>query len=127
VYFDEMGPPWPKHPCTDAQLLARGGDASSRSAYRMRLSPGTVAHADDFRRRFTVAPAQAYEVEDISWNGHYSWLHVRRVGWLRWRTVFVIPQLVPRVAGQLVFVSRGRLSLLHPTTLKVLEFPVITG
>jgi hypothetical protein len=127
VYFDEMGPPWPKHPCTDARLDGSTGGVGSRPAYKMRSMPGQTAHAFDFRQRFDAAPAQAYEIEDVLWNGYASWLHVRRVGWWRRTAVFVVPCPVPRVPGHLIFVSGGRLSFLHPETLQVLDFPVVTG
>jgi hypothetical protein len=125
VYFDEMGPPWPKHPCTDARLQT--GAVGSWAPYRTRSSPEMAAHAGDFRRRFSAPPAQAYELEDVVWNGDAWLLHVRRVGWLRWRSVFVINHPISWTPGQLVFVSQGRLSLLHPATLQVLEFPAVTA
>ena len=86
-----------------------------------------AALVGDFRRRFDVAPAQAYEIEDVAWSGHAFWLHARRVGWLRWKATFVLPYSVPWLPGQLVFVSKGRLSLLHLATLTVLEFPAVTA
>jgi hypothetical protein len=127
VYFDEMGPPWPKHPCTDARLNAGARGDGSPSAYKMQSVPGLKANAFDFRNRFAAAPAQAYEIEDVFWDGYASWLHVRRVGWWRRRAVFVVPCPVPRVPGDLVFVSAGRLSFLHPETLQILDFPIVTG
>lgn len=46
VYFDELGPPWPKHPCTDSRRSQEGSDAagwqlsSFESAQPATLSPG---------------------------------------------------------------------------------------
>lgn len=127
VYFDEMGPPWPKHPCTDPRPAA-STCGLSLSLYKTKATPETVAHAGDFRQRFAVPPARAYELEKVVWNGHASWLHVRRIGWLRWRTVLLVPYPFPRVApGHLIFVSQGRISLLDPATLQILEFPAATA
>lgn len=126
VYFDEMGPPWPKHPCTDNRFNAGVGVGSS-PAYRMRSTPGQVALGFDFRQRFDASPAEAFEVEDVFWNGYASWLHVRRVGWWRRPAVYVVPYPVPRLPGLLVFVAGGRLSFLHPETLQVLDFPAVTA
>ena len=86
-----------------------------------------AALGGDFRRRFDASPAQAYELEDVVWNGDAYSLHVRRVGWLRWKAVFVVLHPVPWVPGQLVFVAGGRLSMLDPATLQVLEFPAVSA
>jgi hypothetical protein len=126
VYFDEMGPPWPKHPCTDIRFIA-SARVDPRPAYRMGSMPGQTAHALDFRQRFAAAPPQAYEIEDVFWNGYASRLHVRRVGWWRRTAVFVVPCPVPLVPGNLIFISGGKLSFLHPETLRVLDFPVVTA
>lgn len=129
VYFDEMGPPWPKHACTDGRLAVSAWAVNwrPRSGYRAKSQPGTVAHSGDFRDRFAVSPARAYSIEHVNWNGLVSWLHVRRVGWLRWRVVFVVPQPILWTPGQLIFVSNGRLSMLHPATLEVLDLPAVTA
>lgn len=34
VYFDEMGPPWPKHPCTDSTFTEGAGDHHPRAERR---------------------------------------------------------------------------------------------
>jgi hypothetical protein len=127
VYFDEMGPPWPKHPCTDARAITGAFSFQPRSPYASRATSGIKAHAGEFRRQFAVSPAQAYELEDVVWNGDVWVLHCRRVGWLRWRTVFVVHFSFPWVPGQLVFVSQGRLSTLNLATLEVLDFPAVTA
>ncbi len=126
VYFDEMGPPWPKHPCTDFRAgFARA--AGPQATYRTSLAPETPATAGDFRGRFAARPAQAYEILRAVRDGWLTRLHVRRVGWLRWRTVFVIPYQLMPLPGQLVFVTEGQLTLLDHSTLQVLEFPAVTG
>ncbi|MGY1846980.1 hypothetical protein ACI8AP_06460 [Blastococcus sp. SYSU DS1021] len=127
VYFDEMGPPWPKHPCTDARLDATPGGVGSLAAYATRSTPGQSAYGFEFRQRYASAPAQAYEIEDVWWDGLASWLHVRRVGWWRRAAVFMVPCPMPRVPVRLVFVAGGRLSFLDPETLQILTFPVVTG
>lgn len=127
VYFDEMGPPWPKHPCTGSRQYAWGGSADSRPAYTTRPSPGMAALAGDFRRRFDAPPAQAYELEDVVWDGDAYCMHVRRVSWLRWRAVFVVPHAVAWVPGQLVFVAKERLSMLDPAMLRIVEFPAVAA
>lgn len=127
VYFDEMGPPWPKHPCTDARLKGSTGGIGSPAGYKMESVPGLTANAFDFRQRFAARPAQAYEIEDVFWKGYASWLHVRRVGWWRRTAVLVVPCPVPLVPGNLIFISGGRLSFLDPGTLQVLDFPVVTA
>lgn len=127
VYFDEMGPPWPKHPCTDAQLRAGASGLGPRSPYPDQPVAGLKANAGDFRRQFAVSPAQAFELETVVWNGQVWLLHVRRLGWLRRRTVFACQFSFPWVPGQLVFVSQGRLSTLNAATLEVLDFPAVTA
>lgn len=127
VYFDEMGPPWPKHPCTDARLSAGGRWRASPSGYKTRSTPGQSAYAFEFRQRFASAPALAYEIQDVAWDGSHSRFHVRRVGWWRRSAVFVVPCSLRQMPGHLIFVSEGRLSLLHPESLQVLNFPLVTG
>ncbi|MCP5233811.1 MAG: hypothetical protein H6948_17355 [Zoogloeaceae bacterium] len=40
VFFDELGPPWPKHPCTDSSVTGDGREQSRRShALVVRKSP----------------------------------------------------------------------------------------
>jgi hypothetical protein len=127
VYFDEMGPPWPKHPCTDTRLHSFGSGVGLSSRYKTRSVSGQAAYAFEFRQRYATAPAQAYEIEDVRWDGNASWLHVRRVGWWRRSAVFVVPCPLPQMLNGLIFVSGGRVSLIHPETLQVLDFPVVTG
>ena len=123
VYFDEMGPPWPKHPCTDARQVTTSAWSGPRSPYASRATSGIKAHAGEFRRQFSVPPAQAYNLEQVEWNGHVWLLHCRRGGWLRRRAVFAVRWSFPWVPGQLVFVSQGRLSTLNSATLEVVDVP----
>jgi hypothetical protein len=126
VYFDEMGPPWPEHPCTDARLVGAPG-LSRPSSYPSKGTFGAAAHSFDFRRRFATAPPLAYVVERSAWDGQVTFLYARRLGLLPWRTVFRVRYPLPWVPGQLVFVSQKRLSVVHPHTLEVLMFPAEKG
>lgn len=127
VYFDEMGPPWPKHPCTDARLSAGPSSTNPVASYGARSAPEQSAFAAEFRQRFGLSPAQAFDVQGVGWNGVASWLYVRRVGSLRWPAVFVVPARVSLAPGHLVFVARGSLTFVDPETLQVMAYPVVTG
>ncbi len=124
VYFDEMGPPWPKHPCTDARVGGVG--SGSGAGYFWKTGPEPTASALDFRLRFAAPPPEAFEVERVTVHGQDSWLHVRRRGWVRRRTVFVVPMLLSWMPGH-VFVTDRKLSFVHAATLEVLEFPAVTA
>jgi hypothetical protein len=39
VYFDELGPPWPKHPCTDHPIRINGSGGSASVIQPLRRSP----------------------------------------------------------------------------------------
>ncbi|WP_110006958.1 hypothetical protein [Geodermatophilus normandii] len=125
VYFDEMGPPWPKHPCTDVRA-GFAWAAGPQAIYRTRSTPEAPATAGDFRGRYAAKPAQAYEILKAVRDSWSTRLHVRRVGWLRRRVIFAIPYLLTPLPGQLVFVADGRLTLLDHSTLQVRDFPAET-
>ncbi|MFI7604672.1 hypothetical protein ACIBTV_06065 [Micromonospora sp. NPDC049366] len=125
VFFDEVGPPWPKHPCTD------------NSAYRERspISPGRSAPA-----RYSLLKgrslAQRSAFLDATANSRLTWvglsyrvnawtpyallkrdladgvtrLTLQRLYTLQPATVWTVAAEVPLAVGDVVFVQAGQLS-----------------
>lgn len=134
VYFDELGPPWPKHPCMDSRQFERynawlslprpGAEASAYSA------PGwaggnqvTRDSVDEGRRRTEV-----WYVEHVAFDHLGMTMLLRREGpygprsW--WRLFGPANYWVPVPVGHLVFISGPvsktvAMSFVDPATLDV--------
>ncbi|MFT3810650.1 MAG: hypothetical protein QM698_12090 [Micropepsaceae bacterium] len=82
VFFDELGPPWPKHPCTDNYVRPRRSPAEQTQA----------AIGPQWRRDGWV-PIQIGEVNNV-WSEEWRLVRIRRVGSQKWLT-----RVVPRAAS----------------------------
>lgn len=134
VYFDEMGPPWPRHPCTDIRQL-RASPAWSAPVWKKQSptsvsSDGRLAGAPltgrAFRLRYGVGAAEAFLVTAVRWEPGWTLIEVKRTTWFR-RTLtrYAQGQFAIQV-GQLVFVENGRLTYLEPVHLDVRQVQVFT-
>lgn len=101
VFFDELGPPWPKHPCTDNPVI-RHHFSSSESRARFLISPESQPEKLDseaaVRAEPTTTPAVAVPPRFAAWV---------EAGWMP----FVVTRIVPRPFGieteGKLFVSAG--------------------
>lgn len=60
VFFDELGPPWPKHPCTDLSISGRHG--TSRAKRTKPLEPRSIAEIVEIR---SLKPAVYLDDDEI--------------------------------------------------------------
>lgn len=138
VYFDEVGPPWPKHPCTDNPQGRGIGDAPTGQ----RVSPPLHEFGEGYRklaeaRRIHISNSRSpspssnamtlYDVFTVqgSWqNERGTFFQLQRLyessdpeGW-------GTPDYVSMEQGQVVFISGQELSYLEVGRLGVVRFPV---
>lgn len=111
VYFDEIGPPWPKHPCTDNAVHSTG---ASRGAVRTMptLYPPAVG-----RRRlaesssFMDTTLNAFTVlQEVRQDRGPTLIHLQQIYTQSEVEVWETPATVSLEVGQLVFVNGGSLS-----------------
>lgn len=140
VYFDEIGPPWPKHPCTDrVPALTYPLANPPRTApplYRPGKGRRLSKRADGFeylsryRQQRGTPPPEGWLVLEQHPYSYGAILHLSRPydpTVVQGRT---IPRLLPLTAGDLVFIKDSCLSYFdldrfEVTTVRVSEpFPV---
>lgn len=140
VYFDEVGPPWPKHPCTDSGEASR----SRRSAGGRQPQAPAPRHDDEIVQinEWTNA-AHLYPDSRFSGRyGHRPWLLAQMLKRIKGRrgTFFVLRDLaegtsrklfmaarsLPRSLseGTVVAVGRGWISYLDLDSMLPREIPV---
>jgi hypothetical protein len=126
VFFDEMGPPWPKHPCTDFRQLPPAPAWSAPTWNRLSRvgrgwSSSQVARlsAIDFQRRYGTWAAEAYIVVGFRWLAGWTELSLRRASWPHWTATKLAPGEFLLQIGQFVFLDGDWLTYLEPAFLDV--------
>lgn len=137
VFFDEIGPPWPKHPCTDN--VAGPGAAWAESSPRVtpviykvaggRRKTAEARRADRWEDRVTAnatpsSSCDAFIVQGAWQNEQGTLLHLQRLYEKSSLEGWGTPMDVSLEPGQLVFMDEGRLSYLDEGRLRVVRFPV---
>lgn len=130
VYFDELGPPWPKHPCMDsgerrnqvapAWAPPRGSAAAppiprSRGPAPSRNS--TDVPLPSFRERFGIEPFAIWTVAQSWFGSEETLLDLRSIDGQDRKTILLRVSLRMPV-GHLVFTSHGTLCFLSAFTLQ---------
>ncbi|GAA4954651.1 hypothetical protein [Actinoplanes utahensis] len=104
VFFDDLGPPWPKHPCTDtgATPVATPGDrqAPSRHDFSTAQPPGIRRDRD----------WKTYAVKKVSFGGGYSRITLQRIDGTGSGPAWAVAGQTPLRADDLVFVRNQRMS-----------------
>lgn len=105
VFFDELGPPWPKHPCTDNPVVRRHfASAESRSRFLVgavskQSEPSAETSEDKGPAQRQTSSADTAQCRLVAWI---------ESGWMP----FVVTRIVPRPIGieaeGKLFVSAGR-------------------
>lgn len=76
VFFDELGPPWPKHPCTDnpripVALAQPGSGASRRMSPDRRLADWQVEGWTPIQIESSTRANGAHSIRCVTWDGGY--------------------------------------------------------
>lgn len=92
VFFDELGPPWPKHPCTDNPVI-RHHFASSESRARFLISPESQSENSDLKSTECAKPPTTETAPVVTVQPrHASWV---QAGWMP----FIVTRIVSRPFG----------------------------
>lgn len=133
VYFDEIGPPWPKHPCivpsADESRYSRVAPVPYElSAGRRILSK---AHSADKKNRIQGSGDNATHLSTDAFSVRSSYsvekgtaLHLQRLYAPSAPEVWESPEDISPEAGQLVFVEGRSLSYLDVNRVRLVECPV---
>lgn len=139
AYFDELGPPWPKHPCTD-QSISHG---NNQFAPFERISPRprdlsevpyicnslTVLGRDpagEFRERYGVAEWDSWQIDGRFKSGANVLLVLKSIAATETRRLFLSVPRLPRfvVRGSAVFFRRNHLAYFDLATMQPNEMAV---
>lgn len=135
VFFDELGPPWPKHPCTDSSTHtlteAKGGGLRMPQArtknevdeigYMMVLSQ--VDPAAHFRTRYGGVPWPLATIRKRIKSGRFVFLVLQTLDANKPKKVYVSCESLPSCCkeGFCVAINRRKLSLFCTSTMKARE------
>jgi hypothetical protein len=100
VFFDELGPPWPKHPCTDNPVL-RHHFSSSESRARFLIDATSQSNKSDSEIDELKEPTSETPALAIASLNQPAWA---KAGWMP----FVVTRIVQRTMG---IEAEGRLFL----------------
>ena len=134
VFFDELGPPWPKHPCTDQSDLERRSKKSSRKRTLPQLREKIEIDWIDslrtqavwgvpasFKYMYGHKPWKPWILKNIIRNEGSTFLILSSADFSSTRPLIL--KLERRPSGlseyDLVFYSRGEIEYLRARTLKV--------
>lgn len=129
VYFDEIGPPWPKHPCTDMPTRTIASGRTKPALYstavgRRKLAKRSRSHFESVVTKKKPDPYDAFLVVNSSQDKRGTlielWPLYEKTAPEGWRT----PEFVSLEAGQLVFKCGGLVSYVDLARMEVTEIPV---
>jgi hypothetical protein len=92
VFFDELGPPWPKHPCTDNLVLRHYFSSAEGRARILLAQPVQPDKSDSDTTQPSRAATAKPQVTDVSPSHVASWVEA---GWMP----FVVTKIVSRQTG----------------------------
>jgi len=75
VYFDDLGPPWPKHPCTDTSATREPSAASGR-----RLNPSGIRERVTFDADDSPHIPGVFMVQEVAKQGPKRIVTLREIG-----------------------------------------------
>jgi hypothetical protein len=137
VYFDELGPPWPKHPCTDSKHFDSSPSADSLIQPAIRPEPdvtfvrsmlerAAVIPEANFYLKYKALPWTPHELEWSQKRGANSILILRRVTEGRPSRLFLAVKGFPRNVrrGMLLFCDRKHVSWFDLSCAETQERPM---
>ncbi|MFZ4766593.1 MAG: hypothetical protein ACOYMN_16700 [Roseimicrobium sp.] len=137
VYFDDLGPPWPKHPCTDVSsnglttaecdVIQPGlRDESDLPYIANWLRLAKVDLDSDHKDRYGFAPWDLWRVDLRVSRPHATFMALSKFSLQSTDRLFVRARRLPKslAVGQTVFFDKGRISFfnldaLAPTQIEV--------
>jgi hypothetical protein len=134
VYFDSLGPPWPKHPCTDnpragqagparAVPMARVSPTSNRWARSPRVAPSPRPHIPGGARP-TFSPSTPWTVAGRWTVEGRGVVHLHPVGQGYAVSAWQVSSTCSLRPGDTVFLTDGGVSYLEPVRFQVAESPI---
>ena len=131
VFFDELGPPWPKHPCTDqgstpnstgSEPTLRGSTERERIAELIAAS--NLDPQSDFKRRYGTNPWKSYRVKGRYPTRSRTLIVLEATDGDGVSPKFVAVRRLPRTVtcGTLVFINRSRLACFNISKMEPQEF-----
>jgi hypothetical protein len=138
VFFDELGPPWPKHPCTD-NIQSTGAIVSGAtgptappirsdeeaSLVQQWLQSAALDPKQDFISSYKLSPWAAYRIEGRFGRRHNSMVVLGRLSQERPRRIYVsVKGLTSVPMGTLVFYYKGHISFFDESDLRPVEVEV---
>lgn len=138
VFFDELGPPWPKHPCTDnsADTGAFGTRAAGTAAPPIRsdqeaslvqqwLRSAFLDPEQDFISKYERSPWAAYRMEGRFGGRQNSVMVLCRLSQQKPRRIYLRVRGLPQLpVGTLVFYYKGSISFFDESDLRPVELEV---
>jgi hypothetical protein len=91
VFFDDLGPPWPKHPCTDDPVV-RHHFSSAESRARFLISTKTQPNKSDSQTGERKESAETEQQPPITSARSAAWVEA---GWMP----FIVSRIVPHQIG----------------------------
>lgn len=141
VFFDELGPPWPKHPCTDNETYrvraSHKKDSKNitfpvlRSRERIDdifyfIEKTHLSRQDDFLKRYGFKQWGLWTVEDKQRRNNETLLILLSLSFKNPKLMYLAIKRLPRTItkGTLLFYKRGKISFFDPDKLKSIELSV---
>lgn len=139
VYFDELGPPWPKHPCMDQSAARPSRKSSSRklifpalrdhsqvSEIGSWLSLAGLDMSSEFKEKYKTSQWDAWQIDGRFRAAAGVFLVLQSIGTTDPRRLFLSSRRAPRSIsrGALVFVHRGRLTYFDLKPMEPIEIEV---
>lgn len=137
VYFDEIGPPWPKHPCTVSSDAQGTGATRGRRIAPLIYSPTkgrrklAAAHRSDRNpqlqpssRPRTSTTSQPFTLRMALHGTGGTRLHLQRLFEASVPEVWESTENVSLQPDQVVFVDEGHLSCMDLDRMELVRFPV---
>ena len=123
VYFDEIGPPWPKHPCTDNAMQSTGTSPKSS-----RTSPTLYSPAVGRQKVASWPPDTTLKafivLQQVRQDKSATLIHLQQLYTKSKVEVWETPANVSLEVGQLVFVDGGSLSYVDAEKAQVFRLAV---
>jgi hypothetical protein len=139
VYFDELGPPWPKHPCTDQEAYTRSPESSvntivqpsGREVSQVELIDNwqLLAGIDTqytFRNKYKIRKWSAWQVVGRFRGANGALLVLNSVDTAKQRRQYFSTRNLPKsfAIQTLAFVNRGRLTYFDHATMEPVEVEI---